>query len=61
MIALGASLERALAVAVEVETLAEMYWRALQIGEPIPLSDEEMDVVLEKFRTYGQPQLAPKL
>ena len=25
---------RALALAVEVETLAEMYWRALQVGEP---------------------------
>jgi L-fuculose-phosphate aldolase len=61
MIALGASLEGALAVAVEVETLAEMYWRALQIGEPIPLSDTEMDVVLEKFGMYGQPQSAPKL
>ena len=61
MIALGASLERALALAVEVETLAEMYWRALQIGEPIPLSDGEMDVVLEKFRTYGQPQSASRL
>ena len=35
MIALGASLEKALALAVEVETLAEMYWRALQIGEPL--------------------------
>ena len=55
MIALGASLDAALALAVEVETLAEMYWRALQIGEPVPLSDAEMDVVLEKFRTYGQP------
>ena len=54
MIALGASPEQALALAVEVETLAEMYWRALQIGEPVPLSDGEMDVVLEKFRTYGQ-------
>ena len=38
MIALGASLARALALAVEVETLAEMYWRALQIGEPVLLS-----------------------
>jgi L-fuculose-phosphate aldolase len=56
MIAVGASLEQALALAVEVETLAEMYWRALQIGEPVPLSDTEMDIVLEKFRTYGQPQ-----
>jgi L-fuculose-phosphate aldolase len=54
MIAVGVSLAKALALAVEVETLAEMYWRALQAGEPILLSDAEMDVVLEKFRTYGQ-------
>ena len=58
MIAIGASLEQALALAVEVETLAEMYWRALQIGEPVPLSDTEMDVVLAKFATYGQPPKA---
>ena len=34
MIAVGASLPEALALAVEVETLAEIYWRALSIGEP---------------------------
>ena len=56
MIAIGASLEKALALAVEVETLAEMYWRALALGEPETLSDAEMDVVLEKFMTYGQPK-----
>jgi L-fuculose-phosphate aldolase len=55
MIAVGASLTAALALAVEVEALAEQYWRALQIGTPNLLSDAEMDVVLEKFRTYGQP------
>ena len=55
MIALGASLSAALALAVEVEALAEQYWRALQIGTPNLLSDAEMEVVLEKFRTYGQP------
>ncbi|MFO1395954.1 MAG: class II aldolase/adducin family protein [Burkholderiales bacterium] len=55
MIAVGASLDAALALAVEVETLAEMYWRALQIGEPVILSDDEMAVVLAKFATYGQP------
>ncbi len=60
MIAIGGSLERALALAVEVESLAEMYWRALQIGEPVPLPEAEMDAVLEKFATYGQPQGAPK-
>jgi L-fuculose-phosphate aldolase len=54
MIACGASLDKALALAVEVETLAQMYWQALQIGEPAILSDAEMATVLQKFATYGQ-------
>jgi L-fuculose-phosphate aldolase len=54
MIAVGGPLAEALALAIEVEALAEQYWRALQIGEPKLLSDAEMAVVLEKFRTYGQ-------
>ena len=53
MIATGESLKNALALAVEVEALCEQYWRALQIGKPNLLSEEEMAVVLEKFRTYG--------
>ena len=52
MIAVGTSLTAALALAVEVEALAEQYWRALQIGTPNVLSDAEMEIVLEKFRTY---------
>ncbi len=55
MIALGTSLPAALALAVEVETLAEMYWRALQLGDPVLLNDAEMAVVLSKFSEYGQP------
>jgi L-fuculose-phosphate aldolase len=55
MIAVEGSLEQALALAVEVETLAEMYWRAPQIGEPAWLAPDEMDRVLAKFRSYGQP------
>jgi L-fuculose-phosphate aldolase len=59
MIALGQSLEAALTLAVEVETLAEMYWRALQAGTPKLLDAVEMDRVLEKFKDYGrQPDLA---
>jgi L-fuculose-phosphate aldolase len=54
MIAVGASLKTALALAVEVETLAEMYWRALQIGEPANLSSDELDTVLRKFDDYGK-------
>ncbi len=54
MIACGPTLEKALALAVEVESLARMYWQALQIGEPSLLSDAEMAKVLDKFATYGQ-------
>ncbi len=54
MIAVGPSLGAALALAVEVEALAEQYWRALQIGAPNLLSDVEMEVVLAKFASYGQ-------
>jgi L-fuculose-phosphate aldolase len=58
MIAIGATLTTALALAVEVEALAEQYWRALQIGAPNLLSDAEMDVVLAKFESYGQQPTA---
>jgi L-fuculose-phosphate aldolase len=54
MIAIGDTLKAALALAVEVETLAAMYWRALQVGEPNLLDAAEMARVIEKFRTYGQ-------
>jgi L-fuculose-phosphate aldolase len=54
MIAVGANLAGAFGLAVEVEALAEQYWLALQIAKPNVLSDAEMAVVLEKFRTYGQ-------
>ncbi len=56
MIVLGASLDDALRLAIEVETLAAMYWRALQIGKPVLLSRPEMARVLKKFETYGKPQ-----
>ena len=53
-IALGDDLAEALKLAHEVETLSGQYWRALQIGQPPLLSDEEMLRVAEKFRAYGQ-------
>ena len=57
-IALGRTLEAALALAGEVETLAEMYLRALTLGEPPWLADAEMESVLAKFAEYGQPPRA---
>ncbi|MFL5343220.1 MAG: class II aldolase/adducin family protein [Hyalangium sp.] len=54
LITVGVDLAAAFKLAVEVETLAAMYLRALQVGEPVLLDETEMAVVLEKFRTYGQ-------
>jgi len=54
MLVFGPSLDKALDLAVELETLCEQYWRVLQIGGPRLIEDEEMDRVLEKFRSYGQ-------
>ncbi len=54
MIVVGPNLKKAMWLAVEVETLAAQYWRALQIRKPNILSKAEIDKVIEKFRTYGQ-------
>jgi L-fuculose-phosphate aldolase len=53
MVAFAQALPAALALAVEVETLAAMYWRALQIAPPKVLPRDEMARVLAKFATYG--------
>lgn len=53
LIACDVSLEKALALAVEVETLANMYWRCLQVTRPAVLSRQQMDEVREQFKSYG--------
>lgn len=54
LIAIGATMAEAFAIAVEVEHLADVYWRILQFGEPEILGDAEMDAVLERFRAGYQ-------
>lgn len=56
MLVVGPDLDQAMALALEFETLCEQYWRTCQLGEPALLSRNEMAVVLDKFRHYGQPQ-----
>jgi L-fuculose-phosphate aldolase len=58
VIATGADLPRALALAGEVENLALQYCAALSLGEVRVLEDAEMSRVLEKFRSYGQQDAA---
>ncbi|HTY02892.1 MAG TPA: class II aldolase/adducin family protein [Rhodocyclaceae bacterium] len=54
MVLFGRDLDHALALAVELESLCEQYWRVLQIGAPQLLSDVEMKRVLGKFADYGR-------
>lgn len=58
-ISLGKTMDAALSLAVEVETLSRLYVQALPLGDPPILSDEEMDRVIEQMRrmSYG---LAPQ-
>jgi len=53
MIAIGASLARALWLAVEVETLARQYYGCLQIGKPPLLPSDEIERVRRKMAGYG--------
>ncbi len=54
MVVFGRDCDNALALAVELETLCEQYWRVLQLGAPQLLPDAEMRRVLAKFASYGQ-------
>ncbi|CIW43903.1 L-fuculose phosphate aldolase [Streptococcus pneumoniae] len=38
----------------EVEYCAKIYCLAKNFGEPVVLPDEEMELMAEKFKTYGQ-------
>jgi L-fuculose-phosphate aldolase len=53
MVAVGPNLDSALALAIEVESLCEQFWRANLMGEPILLSQDEMDEALARFSNYG--------
>jgi L-fuculose-phosphate aldolase len=54
MIALGENIQSAFSLAQEVETLARQYWISKQAGDPVLLENEEMAIILEKFKTYGK-------
>lgn len=53
-IVFGPSLDRALWLAGEVETLSRQYWAASLAGKPVLLDETQMTSVLARFRTYGK-------
>ena len=55
LVAIGPDLITAFNVAEEIELVARIYYQTLVAGGPKILSDEQMDEVLEKFKSYGKP------
>jgi L-fuculose-phosphate aldolase len=53
-IVVAPSLDFALAIAEEIEEQAAVYWGTLAIGGPTLLVEEEMHVILQRFKSYGQ-------
>lgn len=48
------NLANAFNITEEIEYCAELYYRTKSIGEPVILPEEEMDLMMKKFKTYGQ-------
>ena len=51
----GSSIASAFSLANNMEYIAKLQYRAMCIGQPQILTDEQMAVVMEKFKSYGQP------
>lgn len=56
LVAGGRDMAHAARVLLEVESLCGIYLQALSVGEPVCLTRAEMDAVIDKFKSYGQPQ-----
>jgi L-fuculose-phosphate aldolase len=58
LVAGGATLPKAMKVLQEIESLCEVYLKALSVGEPVVLSRGEMALVIERFSRYGRSAAA---
>lgn len=54
LLAGAADIANAFNVAEEIEFVAEVYWRAKSIDAPVILAEAEMELMQNKFSTYGQ-------
>ena len=54
LLAVSSSLEQAFSIAEETERMAEIYYKSKVVGEPVILSTNEVNFMLEKFKSYGQ-------
>jgi L-fuculose-phosphate aldolase len=54
LVAAGGTLAQAMKIAIEIESLCEVYLKALAVAEPAWLSAAQMAEVLDKFSSYGR-------
>jgi len=54
MIAAGRDLDHAMWSAVELETLSKQFYHARAAGNMVVLPNDEMEIVVEGFKSYGQ-------
>lgn len=59
LVSTGRSMAHAMKVMQEIESLCEVYLKALAVGEPVVLSGQEMAAVIDKFRGYGARRSQP--
>jgi L-fuculose-phosphate aldolase len=57
MIVLGADLEKAMWLVVELETIARPYYLSLTLGDSFILTDEQIAVPARAFATYGLQEM----
>jgi L-fuculose-phosphate aldolase len=60
MIAVGANLDKAMWLAVELETIARQYYLSLALGAPHILNEAEIADTAKGFSTYGLQAPKPK-
>lgn len=54
MLAGAATLEQAFKIAEDIEFCCELFYRTKSMGEPVIIGQDEMVLMRERFRTYGQ-------
>jgi L-fuculose-phosphate aldolase len=54
LVSVGGTVGRAFNTAEEIELVARICYQAECIGTPVILPDDEMERVMEKFKTYGK-------
>lgn len=50
----GETLDNAFEILEQLEFCARLYWQAKSIGEPVILEDAEMQMMVDRFKGYGQ-------